>query len=161
MAQSLKLEIVTPESTVYSEEVSMVTLPGKEGEMGILPQHIPLMTQVSAGEIAVRKDNDMVFLAIGDGFVQVTPDKVSVMTDMAISEENIDEEKAEEARKKAEDRLQEKLSDEELATYSLLPGVCNRRPMQTGPARGCPRRRCGGVLFHHTIPRMGRLWAVL
>ena len=94
----------------------MVTLPGKEGEMGILPQHIPLMTQVSAGEIAVRKDNDMEFLAIGDGFVQVTPDKVSVMTDMAISEENIDEEKAEEARKKAEDRLQEKLSDEELAT---------------------------------------------
>ena len=94
----------------------MVTPPGKEGEMGILPQHIPLMTQVDAGEIAVRKDNDMEFLAIGDGFVQVTPDKVSVMTDMAISEENIDEEKAEEARKKAEDRLQEKLSDEELAT---------------------------------------------
>ena len=55
MAQSLKPEIVTPESTVYSEEVSMVTLPGKEGEMGILPQHIPLMTQVSAGEIAVEK----------------------------------------------------------------------------------------------------------
>jgi len=116
MAQSLKLEIVTPESTVYSEEVSMVTLRGQEGEMGILPQQIPLMTEVSAGEIAVRMDNDMEILTIGDGFVQVTPDKVSVMTDMAISEENIDEEKAEEARKKAEDRLQEKLSDEELAT---------------------------------------------
>jgi len=116
MAQTLKLEIVTPESTVYSEEVNMVTLPGKEGTLGILPQHIPLMTQVTAGEISVRKENEHHHLAIGDGFVQVTPGKVSVMTDMAVREENIDEDKAEEARRKAEQRLQEKLSEEELAT---------------------------------------------
>ena len=116
MADTLKLEIVTPEDTVYSEDVSMVTLPGQEGQMGVFPQHVPLMTQVAAGEIVAKKDGEEQYLAIGEGFVQIMADKVSVLTDMAISEENIDETKAEEARKRAEDRLQEKLSDEEMAT---------------------------------------------
>jgi len=116
MADTLKLEIVTPEDKVYSEEVDMVTLPGQEGQMGVFPRHVPLMTQVSAGEIVAKKGADEHYLAVGEGFVQIMPDKVSVLTDMAITEENIDETKAEEARKRAEDRLQEKLSDEEMAT---------------------------------------------
>jgi F-type H+-transporting ATPase subunit epsilon len=116
MADTLKLEIVTPEDKVYSEEVDMVTLPGQEGQMGVFPRHVPLMTQVSAGEIVAKKGADEQYLAVGEGFVQIMPDKVSVLTDMAITEENIDETKAEEARKRAEDRLQEKLSDEEMAT---------------------------------------------
>lgn len=116
MADTLRLEIVTPEDKVYSEEVDMVTLPGQEGQMGVFPQHVPLMTQVSAGEIVARKGAEEQYLAVGEGFVQIMPDKVSVLTDMAITEENIDETKAEEARKRAEDRLQEKLSDEEMAT---------------------------------------------
>lgn len=94
----------------------MVTLPGQEGQMGVFPRHVPLMTQVSAGEIVAKKGADEQYLAVGEGFVQIMPDKVSVLTDMAITEENIDETKAEEARKRAEDRLQEKLSDEEMAT---------------------------------------------
>ena len=113
---TLKLEIVTPEAKTYSEDVDMVTLPGVEGEMGIYPQHVPLMTQIKAGEIAVKKDGQDYFLAVGDGFVQITGDKVAILTDMAIRADNIDEAKAEEARKRAEARLQEKLTDEETAS---------------------------------------------
>ena len=112
----IRLEIVTPEAKIYSEDVDMVTLPGIEGEMGIYPMHIPLMTQVAAGEVAARKGGQDYFLAVGDGFVEVTGDRVAILTDMAIRAENIDEAKADEARKRAEARLNEKLSEEETAT---------------------------------------------
>src|SRR5580693_5004870 len=115
MANTLKLEIVTPEAKIFSEDVEMVTLTGSDGEMGILPQHMPLMTQLVSGEIVARKDGKNLFLAVGDGFVQVTGDRVAILTDMAIRAENIDEAKAEEARKRAEARLAEKLSDEDAA----------------------------------------------
>ena len=115
MANTIKLEIVTPEATVYSEDVDMVTLPGTEGEMGILPQHMPLMTQIVAGEIIARKEGKDHFLAIGEGFVEVTGDHVAILADMAIRAENIDEAKAEEAKRRAEARLAEKLNDEETA----------------------------------------------
>ena len=118
MAATLRLEIVTPEAKTYSEDVDMVTLPGVEGEMGIYPMHVPLMTQIVAGEVAVRKGSQDFFLAVGDGFVSITADKVAIMTDMAIKAENIDETKAEEARKRAEARLAEKLDDEEAALVS-------------------------------------------
>ncbi|MGD0745225.1 MAG: F0F1 ATP synthase subunit epsilon [Verrucomicrobiota bacterium] len=112
---TLKLEIVTPEAKVFSDDVDMVTLAGSEGEMGILPQHMPLMTRLVAGEIVVNKGKETFFLAVGDGFVQVTGDRVCILTDMAISAENIDEAKAEEARRRAEIRLAEKVGDEEAA----------------------------------------------
>ena len=89
MAATIKLEIVTPEAKVFSDDVDMVTLTGLEGEMGILPQHMPLMTQLVAGEIIVNKGKETFSLAVGDGFVQVTGDRVSILTDMAISAENI------------------------------------------------------------------------
>ena len=113
---TLKLEIVTPEAKIYSEDVDMVTLPGIEGEMGIYPMHIPLMTQIAHGEIIARKDGVDHYLATGEGFVQITGDRVAILTDMAIKADDIDEMKAEEARKKAEARLAEKLTDEESAT---------------------------------------------
>ena len=106
---TLKLEIVTPEAKVYSEDVEMVTLPGVEGEMGIFPMHVPLMTQLVAGELTARKGGQDFFLAVGDGFVEITGEKVSILTDMAIKAENIDEAKAEEARRRAEARLAEKI----------------------------------------------------
>jgi F-type H+-transporting ATPase subunit epsilon len=118
MAATLKLEIVTPEAKTYSEDVEMVTLPGVEGEMGIYPQHVPLLTQVSAGEVIVRKGGQDYFLAVGEGFVEITGERVAILTDMAIRAENIDEAKAEEARKRAEARLNEKLDDEEAAMVS-------------------------------------------
>lgn len=116
MASTLKLEIVTPEAQIYSQDVEMVTLPGVEGEMGIYPMHVPLMTQVTSGELVARKDGRDHFLAIGEGFVEITGERVAVMTDMAMQADDIDEAKAEEARRRAEARLAEKLSDEESAT---------------------------------------------
>jgi len=115
---TLKLEIVTPEAQVYSEDVDMVTLPGVEGEMGIYPMHVPLMTQVAAGELIARKSGQDHYLAVGEGFVEITGDRVAVMTDMAIKAENIDEAKAEDARRRAEARLAEKLDDTEVASVS-------------------------------------------
>lgn len=112
---TLKLEIVTPEAKTYSEDVDMVTLPGIEGEMGIYPQHVPLMTQIVAGEVIVNKNGREEFLAVGEGFAEITGDHVSILTDMAVRAENIDEAKAEEARKRAEARLAEKLDDEQAA----------------------------------------------
>ena len=118
MANTLKLEIVTPEGTVYSEDVDMVTLPGVEGQMGVYPQHVPLMTQMIPGEVAVRKAGQESLLAVGEGLIEVLPDHVAILTDMAIAAEHIDEAKVEEARHRAEARLQEKLSDEEVATIN-------------------------------------------
>jgi F-type H+-transporting ATPase subunit epsilon len=118
MPATFKLEIVTPETITYSEEVDMVTLPGIEGEMGIYPMHVPLMTQLVAGEVIVRKQGTDLFLVVGEGFVQIAGDRVAIMTDMAFQADQIDETKAEEARKRAEQRLQEKLSDEEVASVS-------------------------------------------
>jgi F-type H+-transporting ATPase subunit epsilon len=115
---TLKLEIVTPEAVTYSEEVDMVTLPGVEGEMGVFPMHVPLMTQIVPGEVTVRKNGQDYFLAVGEGFVEITGARVAILTDMAIKAGDIDETKAEEARKRAEARLQEKLSDEEVANVS-------------------------------------------
>src|SRR5215467_7423501 len=118
MANTLKLEIVTPDAKTYSEDVEMVTLPGTEGEMGIYPQHVPLLTQIVPGEVVVRKEGRDYFLAVGEGFVEITGDRVAIMTDMAIRAENIDEAKAEEARRRAEARLAEHLEDEEEAVVN-------------------------------------------
>jgi len=118
MANTLRLEIVTPDAKTYSDEVEMVTLPGSEGEMGIYPQHVPLLTQLVPGEIIVRKAGRDYFLAIGDGFVEITGDRVAIMADMAIRAENIDEAKADEARRRAEARLAEHIDDEEGAMVS-------------------------------------------
>src|SRR5215470_2102525 len=115
MSDSLKLEIVTPEGTVYSEDVEMVTLPGVVGEMGIYPQHVPLMTQMVPGELIVRKDGKDLFIATGEGLIEVTANRIAVLTDLAIPADRIDDAKAEEARQRAEARLREKLSGEELA----------------------------------------------
>jgi len=115
MAETMKLEIVTPDGKAYSEDVEMVTLTGVQGEMGILPQHIRLMTKLVPGELVARKDGRDVFVALGGGLVEVTGKRVSILTDMAVAADKIDEAKAEEARLRAEARLREKLSAEEVA----------------------------------------------
>jgi F-type H+-transporting ATPase subunit epsilon len=118
MAETLKLEIVTPDGKAFSDDVEMVTLTGAQGEMGILPHHVRLMTRVVPGEVVVRKDGRDRFLAVGGGLVEVTGKSVSILTDMAVAAESIDEAKAEEARLRAEARLKEKLADEEVASTS-------------------------------------------
>jgi F-type H+-transporting ATPase subunit epsilon len=118
MSDTIRLEIVTPESTVYSEDVDMVTLPGVEGQMGVLPHHVRLVTQLVPGEMIVQKGGHDNFLAVGEGLVEVTGERVSVVTNMAITVENIDEAKVEQARERAAARLREKISSEEVASVN-------------------------------------------
>ena len=117
-AATLKLEIVTPEAVVYSEDVNMVTLPAIEGQIGIYPLHIPLLTQIVPGEIIVTKDGHESFLAVGEGVVEITSHRVAIVTDKAIPADHIDEAKVEEARQRAAARLRDKISDEEVATVN-------------------------------------------
>jgi F-type H+-transporting ATPase subunit epsilon len=118
MAKTLNLQIVTPEGIAYSDNVEMVGLRSVEGQIGILPNHIRLMTQMMPGEMTLRKDGQVKFLAVGEGLVEVTHDRVAILTDMAVAAETIDEAKAEEARRRAETRLQQKISAEELASVN-------------------------------------------
>ena len=115
MGTTLKLEIVTPDGTAFSDQVDMVTLPGSEGQLGVLPQHIPLMTQIVPGEIIVQKDGKNRLFAVGEGLVEITGDQVTILTDMAVAAEDIDAAKVEEARQHAAEQLREKLSNEEIA----------------------------------------------
>jgi F-type H+-transporting ATPase subunit epsilon len=118
MADTLKLEIVTPDGTAYSEDVEMATLPAVEGQMGILPHHVRLMTQLVPGEMHVRRNGQDEFLAVGEGLVEVTGSRVSIATNMAIAADKIDEARVEEARQRAAARLQEKISAEEVASVN-------------------------------------------
>src|ERR1051326_7147531 len=113
---TLKLEIVTPEKTAYSEDVDMVTLPGSEGELGVYPNHVPLLTTLNPGELRVLKDGRESFLAIGEGFVEVTGSSVSVLTDMALDVKAIDESAAEAAVARAKAAMKDDLGAEEVAT---------------------------------------------
>ncbi len=115
MAATLKLEIVTPEKTAYAEDVEMVTLPGSEGELGVYPNHVPLLTTLNPGELRVLKEGKELFLAIGEGFVEVTGSRVSVLTDMALDITAIDESAAEEAVARARAAMKDDLTGEEVA----------------------------------------------
>jgi F-type H+-transporting ATPase subunit epsilon len=129
MATMLRLEIVTPDEIAYSEDVEMVTLPGVEGQMGIFPQHVPLLTQMVPGELIVHKAGQDHFLAVGEGLIEITGGHVAVLTDLAVASEKIDEAKVEEARQRAEARLREKLTDEQVASVnaSLARSVAQLR----------------------------------
>jgi len=114
---TLHLEIVTPEARIYEADVDQVVVPGIEGELGILPQHVALMTQLQPGELCIYQSGKETRLAVGEGFLEVRPDKVSVLTDMAIHEAEIDEKAVEEAIARAEKEMKDQsLSHEELAT---------------------------------------------
>jgi F-type H+-transporting ATPase subunit epsilon len=104
---SLKLDIVTAERVVYSEDVDIIIAPGQEGQLGILPHHAPLMTILQAGELVVRREGREDTLAISGGFLEVRPDRVIILADSAEKAEEIDVDRAEAARKRAEERLRE------------------------------------------------------
>ncbi len=105
---SLTLEIVTPEARVYSDTVETVVIPTVEGEIGILPGHIPLLTQVEAGELRVLKNGKTELLAVGNGFAEIDGDKVSILAESAITEEKIDVDAAEKAMQRAQEALRGK-----------------------------------------------------
>jgi F-type H+-transporting ATPase subunit epsilon len=115
MSFRLKFEVTTPTGQVYSKDVDMVTLPGREGEMGILPQHAPLIALLGDGEIVARRGQEEDRLLVTGGCVQITQERVALLTVFATDEAAISENKAEEARARAEARLKEKISPEEVA----------------------------------------------
>ena len=104
---SLTLEIVTPEARVYSDTVDSVVIPTVEGEIGVLPGHLPLLSQVADGELRVTKGNATEGLVIGEGFVQIQGDKVSILAEHAIEEKSIDEDAVEKAMERAQLALRE------------------------------------------------------
>ena len=103
----LTLEIVTPEARVYSDVIDSVVIPTVEGEVGVLPGHIPLLTQVEHGELRVTKQGQTEWLVVGGGFAQVEGDRVSVLAEHAINEEKIDERAVEAALESAQAKLKE------------------------------------------------------
>jgi F-type H+-transporting ATPase subunit epsilon len=129
MTNKLKLEIVTPEAVAVSETVDMVTVPGIDGELGIYPQHVPVMTQLVPGIVVARKGDEELSFAVSEGFVEITGDRVSLLTDLAVKA-GADDAEVEAARKRAEARLRERVGNEEAAiveaalahTLALLKG---------------------------------------
>jgi len=112
---TLRLEIVTPEAKAYSEDVDMVTLPGSEGELGIYPQHVPVLTTLQPGELRILKNGVESAMAVGEGFVEITGDSVSILTDMAIGTEAIDIAAAEAAVERAQAAMKADNTAEEVA----------------------------------------------
>lgn len=111
MAEKITFEITTPENVVYSDEVDEVVLPTASGEIGILPNHIPLVSLLIAGELRITKGKETTYLAVSGGFIEVQPGKVVVLADTAERAEDIDEKRAEEARKRAQELAEEKHVD--------------------------------------------------
>ena len=112
MASSIRLEIVTPERVIYSDEVDAVVVPGVEGQLGILPHHAPLMTMLQPGELKVRKGGEEIYVAIFGGFLEVRPDRVIVLADAAERAEEIDVGRAEEAKRRAEQQMANRVLSE-------------------------------------------------
>jgi F-type H+-transporting ATPase subunit epsilon len=112
---TLKLEIVTPETKIYSEDVEMVTLPGSEGEFGVYPRHVPLLTTLRPGELRIVKSGHEILMAVGEGFVEIKADAVSILTDMALESEKIDTAAAEAAVERARAAMKEDHTAEEVA----------------------------------------------
>ena len=110
----MRLEIITAEREVYSDDVDVLVAPGSEGELGILPHHAPLMTALQPGEIRVRKDGEEVFMAVSSGFLEVMDNKVTILADTAERSDEIDEARVQEALKRAEERIEMHSSDMDL-----------------------------------------------
>jgi F-type H+-transporting ATPase subunit epsilon len=110
-----RLDIVTAERVVFSEDVDMVIAPGIEGQLGILPHHAPLMTTLVPGELLVKKGGQELPLAITGGFIEVRPDRIIILADAAERVEEIDVARAEEAKRRAEERLKVRAPDVDLA----------------------------------------------
>jgi len=120
MDKKIHFEIVTPERTVYKDEVDEIILPTKMGEIAILPNHVPLVAVLKAGELRVKKGKEEIPMAVSGGFIEVQKNKVVVLADSAEHVHEIDEQKAEEARAKAQELLKTKQDEEDFAAVSAL-----------------------------------------
>jgi len=136
----IRLDIVTAEQLVYSEEVDMVVAPGIDGEMAILPHHAPLMTMLQPGELLVRNQGQDISLVVTGGFLEVRQDRITVLADAAERAEDIDAERAEEAKRRAEQRLTGKLEE---ADQAKAEAALRRSLMRLKIAEKRRRRRAG------------------
>jgi F-type H+-transporting ATPase subunit epsilon len=117
----MRLEIITAERRVYSDDVDVVVAPGIEGQLGILPHHAPLMTALQPGELLVRKNGEESYLAVSGGFMEVLGNRVTILADAAERSDEIDEQRAQQAVERARERLEKREADIELeqALHSL------------------------------------------
>src|SRR5947209_2388194 len=150
---TLKLEIVTPEEKIYSEDVDMVTLPGTEGDLGVYPKHVPVLTTLKPGELRVVKDGRETAMAVGEGFVEIKTDGVSVLTDMALDPEKIDLAEAEKAVERAQAAMKEDHTAEEVAAIRAIgpAGEVLSRPWSS--SRDYGRANCAEESFRSSPGR--------
>lgn len=140
----MRLEIITAEREVYSDDVDILVAPGIEGELGILPHHAPLMTALQPGELHLRKDGEDVYMAVSGGFMEVMANKVTILADAAERSDEIDEARVQEAMKRAEERIQNRESDQDLerAVAALRRSQARLRVAQR--RRGRPQQQTQG-----------------
>jgi F-type H+-transporting ATPase subunit epsilon len=112
---SIRVDIVTAERLVFSEDADIVMVPGVEGEMGILPHHEPIMTMIKPGEVLVRKGTEEYSMAVSGGFLEVTPDRITILADAAERADEIDIARAEAAKKRAEEKLTNRTAETDAA----------------------------------------------
>ena len=139
----IRLDVVTAERMVYSDSVDMVVAPGFEGQLGILPHHTPLMTSLLPGELRIKKGSEEVSLVISGGFLEVRPDKVVVLADTAERADEIDVERAEAARRRAQERLSQERElgiDGARAEASLRRSLARLRVAETAHRRRVTKR---------------------
>ena len=117
MDKKLKLKVVTPERVLFEQDVDQVTLPTQEGEITVLPNHLPLISLIKPGEVVFKNEGQTTPLVIAGGFIEVQPDKVVILADSAEKVEEIKEDRAEEARKRAEQAMKEKTIDAKEYAY--------------------------------------------
>lgn len=111
----LQLDIITPEKTIYSDTIDALVVPTTSGEITILPNHVPLITQIASGEMTIKKQSKDQHIAITGGFLEVSNNKITILADYAVRSEEIETAKAEEAKKRAEKLVSEKIGKEDFA----------------------------------------------
>jgi len=136
----MRCEVVTAERVVYSNDVNLVVAPGVEGQMGILPHHAPLMTALTYGELLIRREGEEdVLMAIGGGFMEVRGDRVTILADSAERAEEIDEARAEAARRRAEERLRQRQQED--IDFARAEAALRRSLVRLRVAEKARRRR--------------------
>jgi F-type H+-transporting ATPase subunit epsilon len=138
MAATMALDVVTAERMVFSDEVTMVIAPGAAGELGILPHHIPLLTTLKPGVLRVLQGAEETVLSVGGGFMEVRPERVTILATAAEHAEEIDEARAAEARQRAEAALQDRRTDVDTTEIqaALLRAIARLRVVELRRTRG-------------------------
>lgn len=140
MPNSIKFKIVTPEKTVYEDSVDQVTLPTQEGEITVLPEHIPLISVLVPGELVAKKDGEEIAMAVSGGMVEVRKNEITILADTAERAEEIDLARAEEARQKAEKLKDEKIRMDE-TEFAAVAALMERNLARIKVARKHLTRR--------------------